>query len=395
MKLLLIKFGKALHIIQRDGIINGGERVVSAFIALFRRVKKGDILFITGGVGDSARYRTKHVAEELKMHGIKASIAVQDNPLLSKYADKFSVFIFHRTLYSRGVKKLIEKIKEQNKEIIFDTDDLVFDPIYLKHMDFFKKMNIFERKLYENGVGGEILDDFYVKICTTSTKYLAEKLREKEKKVFLVPNKLPESDLNIVRDIEKNNSMERFFSQDKIILGYFSGTYGHDKDFSTIENALIKIMEKFDNVRLFLGGPLEISKKFDKYEKKIMRVSYVLRKKNYRNIAGVDINLVPLELGNPFCESKSELKFFEAGILKIPTVAVANGTFSQAIEDGVDGFLASNEEEWIIKIEKLITNPTLRKKISENAYLKVFEKYTNRNSKNNDYYDYLKSKIKK
>jgi len=393
MKLLLIKFGKAWHIIRREGFINGGRRVVKAFFALFKRVEEGEVLFITGGVGDSAKYRTEHVAEELRMHGIKASITVQDNPMLSRYADRFSVFIFHRTLYSSGIIKLIEKIKEQKKEIIFETDDLVFDPKYLKHMDFFKKMNKFERKLYENGVGGEILNDPYVKTCTTTTKYLARKLRKKSKQVFVVSNKLPESDLEIAEDIKKNNLAQRHFADDKVVLGYFSGAHGHDKDFSTIEGALIKIMEKFNNVRLFLGGPLEIGRKFDKYEERIVRMHYVPRKENYKNIAGIDINLAPLELENPFCESKSELKFFEAGILKIPTVAVANKTFSQVIEDGVDGFLAANEEEWLVKIEKLIINSNLRKEIGNNAYSKTFEKYTNRNSKNEEYYNYLKSAI--
>lgn len=393
MKLLFIKIGKAWHVIQRDGILSGGRRVLGAFFALFRKVEDGDVLFITGGVGDSARYRTEHVAEELKIHGIKASITVQDNPFLHKYADKFSVFIFHRVLYSPKVKSLIEEIKKQEKEIIFETDDLVFDPVYLKHMDFFNKMNNLEKKLYENGVGGEILNDPYVKVCTTTTEYLAEKLREKGKEVFIVPNKLPESDLEIIREIEEKKMANRSFAEDKIVLGYFSGAHGHDKDFSTIEGALFRIMDKFPNVRLFLGGPLEISKDFDKYKGRIVQMNYVPREENYKNIAGVDINLAPLEQDNPFCEAKSELKFFEAGILGVPTVAVANRTFSAAIENGVDGFLSDGGYEWVVNIEKLIVNPHIRKDIGERARLKALEKYTNRNSSNDKYYNYIRSKI--
>ena len=393
MKLLLVKIGKAIHTIERDGIFHGGKRVFVAFFSLFKKVKEGDILFITGGVGDSARYRTQHVSEELAFHGIKSSIAVQDNPMLTKHVDKFSVFVFHRTIYSPGVKKMIDKIKQQGKEIIFDTDDLVFDSKYLKHMDFFKKMNRFEKKLYENGVGVEILRDSYVKVATTSTQYLAKKLEERNKKVFIVPNKLPESDIEIVGNIKVNNLENRYFSQERIVLGYFSGAHGHDKDFSTIEDSLIEIMEKFDEVRLFLGGPLEVSDKFNKYQKRIIRKSYVPRAENYRNIAGVDINLAPLEIDNPFCESKSELKFFEAGILGVPTVAVSNSTFAGAIEDGVDGFLAGNNNEWFAKIERLILNPKTRKEMGKNARKKVLSRYTNRNSNNEEYYNYLRSKV--
>jgi len=48
------------------------------------------------------------------------------------------------------------------------------------------------------------------------------------------------------------------------------------------------------------------------------------------------------------------LKFFKPGILGIPTIAVKNQTFCEAIDDGVNGFLAQDKTEWIEKIEKLI-----------------------------------------
>jgi len=201
MNLYLIKLGKAIKTIQREGIVRGGKRVLTAFFAMFRLVGSGDVLFITGGVGDSALYRSFHVAEELELHGLKCSVTLQDNPLLVSYTNKFSVFVFHRTLYTGGVIKLIKKIKEQNKEIIFETDDLVYDPKFLEHMDYFKNMNALERKLYENGVGGEILRNPYVKVCTTTTTFLANKLKEENKEVFIVPNKLSNKDLEIAKEI--------------------------------------------------------------------------------------------------------------------------------------------------------------------------------------------------
>lgn len=393
IKLLTIKIGKAFHTIKRDGLFNGGRRVLGAFGAMFGRVGSGDVLFIAGGVGDSANYRTKYVAQELEKHGFKCSVTIQDNPFLVSYASKFKIFIFSRTLYSNNIKKIIEKIKEQKKEIIFDTDDLVFDKKYLEYMDFFKKMNIFEKKLYENGVGGEIIKDDYVKVCTTSTNYLAEKLRAEGKFVIVVKNKMPESDLKIVENISKKNLANIYFPLDRIVIGYFSGAHGHDKDFETVEDVLISMMNKYQNVRLFLGGPLEISDKFKKYQNRIKKINYVPRADNYRNIAGVDINIAPLEIGNPFCESKSELKFYEAGILAVPTVATATGTFQEAIVDGVDGFLAKDNLEWSKKIEKLISDSKLRQEIGEKAKIKAMNNYTARNSKSEEYYNYLRSKL--
>ena len=391
MKLLLIKAGKAFSTLKRDGLISGGKRVMTAFFALFRRVKPGDILFITGGVGDSARYRTEHHAEELEGQGFKCSITVQDNPLLTKYSDKFKVFVFHRVLFTSAVQKLIKKIKQQNREIIFETDDLVYDPKYLKYMDYFKEMNGFEKKLYENGVGGEILNDDYVKVCTTTTTFLADKLRKFNKKVFVVPNKLAKKDVEIVNGILAKS----FDRNDKEIrIGYFSGTISHNKDFAVITEALMKVLGKYPKAKLVLVGPLDVeSNLVKKFKNRIEQLPFVFWEKHLANIAGVDINLAPLEVGNPFCESKSELKIFEAGIMKVPTVASATHTFQGIVEDGVDGFIASNTQEWAEKISRLIENSGLRKRMGEKAREKTMARHTMKNTNNQEYYDYLKTKI--
>ena len=390
MKSLLIKIGKAINIIRQDGLVSGIQKVLGYFLVFLKSlaiIKKGDILFITSGVGDSARFRAYNVAEELRLHGFKCSVTVSDNPFLIKLADKFKIFIFHKAVYTPKTKKLIEKLKSQKKEIIFEADDLLFDPDFFKQVDYFKNTNLLERKAYENGIGGEILRDTYVRTCTTTTAYLAEKLKERGKQVFIVPNKLSDSDLEIAGKINK------IPSSDSIRLGYFSGTISHNKDFATITDALMQVMERYPNVELFLFGPLDIGDKLNKFKDRINQLPYVPRCKHFKNIAKVDINLAPLEISNPFCEAKSELKFFEAGILKVPTIASATQTFQQAISDGIDGFLAKTTGEWEQKLGQLIENADLRSAMGKEAYEKSLKNYTVKNSRNDRYYEYLKNKL--
>lgn len=407
MNSFLIKLGKARRAVKNEGIIRGGKKAVSGFLKMFRRVGSGDVLFVTQGVGDSALYRVHHVAEELEIHNFKCSITIQDNPFLPKYADKFKIFIFHRAIYSQKVAKLIEAVKKQEKEIIFETDDLIFDPEYLHWMEYYRNASQVEKKVLEKGIGREILTDFYVKACTTTTSYLAGILKTYSKKVFIVPNKLSNKDLETADKIMKHKTynMKQNGNEEKnkcfmlhasccvVKIGYFSGTKSHDKDFATITEPLLKIMEKYPNVELFLAGPLEISDEFVKFKNRIKRLPYVSRQKHFKNIAGIDINLAPLEIGNPFCEAKSELKFFEAGILGVPTVAAATRMFQEAIDDGIDGFLAVTEDEWRDKIEKLVIDNNLRIEMSRKAREKVLRDYTDKNSHNEEYYNYLRSKL--
>ena len=397
MKLIKIRIGKAWNVLRRDGLWRGGKRVLEALSNLFRRVRPGDVLFITNGVGDSARYRTNHVAEELAHCGFQTAITVQDNPFILSYADKFSIFVFHRVLFSGNVAVLIERLKKAGKEIIFDTDDLVYAPEFLRHMDYYRQMNLFEKQLYVNGLGGEIVSDVYVKVCTTTTKFLADKLREKGKQVFVVRNKISKADVQNAEEILSGQitSKKRQITEgaQKVRVVYLSGTPSHNKDFATISPVLAFLMQKYPQMCLVLAGPLDIDDRLATFTNRIERVPFLSRKKYFENIARMDINLAPLEIGNPFCESKSELKWFEAGLVAVPTVAAATENFSAAITDGVDGYVAKTEVEWKEKIEKLIIDHNLRTQIGAKARETVLQKYSTQSSFNTEYCEYLRSKI--
>ena len=388
MDLLLIKIGKAWNALKREGVVRGGKRILLAFGRLFRRVELGDILFISGGVGDSARYRTTHVAEELNLHGIRASVTVQDNPFLTSYVDTFSVFVFHRVLVTPKIEEVIARIKMQNKTILFEADDLLYDPKFLPFMDGYRAMNTLEQKLYEHGLGGELVADSYVTHATTTTPYLAEQLRTQGKTVFVVQNKLSQADVRLVETLPGAGASPC------IRLGYLSGTMSHNKDFATIVPVLLELLGKYPALRLVLVGPLETGSVLDTVVSQIERLPFLSREEYFATLAGIDINLAPLEIENPFCEAKSELKWLEAGGVGVPTVASATGTFRGAITDGVDGYVATTADEWKDKLIGLIESPEQRRKMGEQARQTVLARYTTEKAEGTEYYEYLKSRIR-
>ncbi len=82
-----------------------------------------------------------------------------------------------------------------------------------------------------------------------------------------------------------------------------------------------------------------------------------------------------VELGNPFCEGKSELKFFEAALVGVPTVASATETYAAAIEDGVSGFVARDTVEWRNALELAVTSESLRKAMGKAAQALALTRY--------------------
>lgn len=396
MKSLAIKLGKIFNLFKSVSFWTALEIIFGyskKYLMTTFFPTSGKVFIIVNGVGDSAHYRAFNQAEELNFHKIKTTVVNQNCPLLNFLAKSGDIFIFARTFFTPRLKRFFQELKKQNKVVFFETDDLVFDIKYIQDTDLFKKMTMLEKIQYHSGVGEEILRDSFVKNCVTSTEYLKNILEKYNKKVFVSQNKISFQEEKLAQKIiaEKNEIKEK---SDFIKIGYFSGTPSHNKDFATIIPTIKNILKKYSQVKLFLVGQLDAGDELNQFKDQLVFLPFSPRKKYFQNLSEVDINLAPLVLNDPFCEAKSEIKFTEAGILGIPTVAIANQTFSQAITDGQNGFLAKNEKEWEEKISFLIENEIFRKNMGKKARVKVLRDFTNSQSHNEIYYAYLSSLIK-
>jgi glycosyltransferase involved in cell wall biosynthesis len=87
------------------------------------------------------------------------------------------------------------------------------------------------------------------------------------------------------------------------------------------------------------------------------------------------INLAPLDVDNPFCHAKSELKYFEAAIVGVPTIASPTDTFKRCMTHRLNGMLASNEDEWYSALKALIEDKNLYENVKKNALEHVMARY--------------------
>ena len=91
--------------------------------------------------------------------------------------------------------------------------------------------------------------------------------------------------------------------------------------------------------------------------------------------ARFDVSIAPLEVGNPFCEAKSAVKYVEAALAGVGTVASPTEPFTAAIRDGETGFLASGDDSWYEALSRLVADERLRDEVALNAYGDVLTRF--------------------
>jgi len=93
------------------------------------------------------------------------------------------------------------------------------------------------------------------------------------------------------------------------------------------------------------------------------------------DLRAMDIGLMPLP-DDEWARGKCGLKGLQYMALGIPAVMSPVGVNTEIIEDGVNGFLAGTEEEWVEKLSRLVEDPALREQLGAAGRKTVVERYS-------------------
>ena len=286
------------------------------------------------------------------MYGMDSFVMMDiDNILRCKL---FDVVVVQRIL--PFLDELREKCEKYGIKLVYETDD-----------DLLGVEENSPSYEYVNRVSKSIIDFIDASdVITVTTPTLASKFDEN--KVVIIPNYYVDSVLDIKDNIK---------TEGKLKLGFY-GTLTHSKDLFLIKNVILKLKEKYDFDFEVIGGfNAEDNVDEDWFNSIQLPPNNMDFEKFMKWLPGAidwDIAIVPLE-DSPFNQCKSELKFIELAVLGLPGVYSDMCVYNTVVNDGINGFLASNEDEWIEKIEKLILDKDLRKTFRDNALNKVLADY--------------------
>ena len=370
---------KTLKALKEEGITGVARKTVSYIHTAKVRKQQlkyigktyKDVLFINGcdynALPHPPRYRVQHQMEQLKANNIDCDENFYLHLSLEQVRN-YRVFVIFRCPYTEELGEFIRLAKELNKTVIYDIDDLVIDTKYTDTIKYLDTMSSEERKGYDEGVRNM---QKVLKMCDaaiTTTERMAEELKHYVPKVFINRNTASEEMLQLSEEAYKKIIAEKTAEERKTVkLGYFSGSITHNDDFILIQPAVAKIMEKYPQTELHIAGILDIPKELEAFKERVIAHPFADWKKLPEMIASMDINLAPLE-ESIFNEAKSENKWVEAALVRVPTIASNLGAFKRMIEHNKTGILANTCDEWYEGLESLVVDAQKREYIAKNAY---------------------------
>lgn len=333
-----------------------GKNVAQVPVALPARVKsKNTLLFVINAYDKATqKYRVHNFVQPLQAYGWNVKV-VQDKDVLPLMNSQWDIIVFNRIAAPESLVAAQLEYRKQGGILIYDIDDLIFNPDKARLQDSFKKRDIEGQNARLAAMAKIKSSALAADLMTVTTDALAQEANKMGQNAFVIPNSLP---LQMPPAIAKQ--------KDVINICYLSGTASHDGDFKECESALIEILNNYENVVFNLVGELALCEALDGHER-IIRHELMSHNQMLQFLSSMDINLAPLELGNEFTECKSELKIFEAAYYGIPTVASTTAAFSDVINHSHNGFLASTSEDWFNALVELVENEKQRSALGDMA----------------------------
>lgn len=260
---------------------------------------------------------------------------------------------------------IVDICHEQGAKVIWEADDAMIDS-YGDERKNLQKLNTTHRQ-----VTIDVLNK--VDAITVTNEVLKKNYaRFTDKPIYVIPNYI---------DFDWYGRDKLTYSRitDEVRIGWF-GSQGHLEDLKMVVPALKEVLETYPQVKFVYCGFGGMSS-----EKKITQIGwgedvfaelprdrrefYVGVREDYwpmkHRTLDLDIGICPL-IEDEFNWNKTPIKWMEFGLLGVPSV-VSPTLYSATVEDGKDALIARDTKEWIEKLQLLVRDVELRKRIGNAA----------------------------
>lgn len=298
------------------------------------------------------------------------------------FVDRADVLVICRTHYEDSIARLIARAHARGIKVIYDVDDLIFNVEYTRLVTQTLDLRLVTDDNWNFWFGDMSRLGATLRLCdaaNATNPYLAARIAEfaPGMPVSVIPNHLNRQQTEVSRTLVARKRATGWQRDGHVDIGYFSGTPTHNRDLLVASPALATVLARFAHVRLRIVGFITLNAHLEPYRDRIQ----VIPLQDYLNLqrvtADVELSIAPLQ-DNIFTNCKSELKYFEAGVVGVPTIASPTYTFARAITDGDNGYLATSPQ-WASKITDVVTrledDPAAHQAMSERVIADAETRY--------------------
>jgi glycosyltransferase involved in cell wall biosynthesis len=365
---------------RRERVVLGAARRAARAVAPLARPPRSsarqvrptghkDVLFVYDESGAWTSYRCDHQAEELTYVGMSADVVRSTDVDLVAAAHHYDTVVLNRVQWADDVARFVDAARRGETCVVFDTDDLIFErDLYLRFAAFAQGASDSVRKTWSDRIERYRKTLEACDRATVSTDPLAAYANRRVSRVDVVYNAVSSHLVRAADEALADRSYaEKVADGRDVTIGYLSGSASHDRDFLEAADAVLAVLEHYPHVRFLVVGFLELDPRFDRFGSRITHIPKQPFHALLKLTARVDISLAPLERDNPFNECKSCVKYLEAGLVGVPTLASARPDFVRVIDNGRNGMLADRPSEWQEALRQLVESRELRLSIGRLA----------------------------
>jgi glycosyltransferase involved in cell wall biosynthesis len=241
------------------------------------------------------------------------------------------------------------------RKIIYDFDDAIWltdrknESIFLKIAKWRSKVSSICRWSHKVSCGNE---------------YLATYARQFNNNVHYIPTTIDTEHVHN-RDLVTSVTPK----DDKISIGW-TGSHSTLKYLIELEPVLRRIEAEFSNVEIIVIADR-------KPEMALSSHRFIPWDKNSEaaDLIKIDIGIMPLP-DDEWAKGKCGFKALQYMSLGIPSVISPVGVNTTIIEHGINGYLASSDEQWIVVLKSLIADRGLRARIGECGRQTILSRYS-------------------
>ena len=309
------------------------------------------ILFLVQGLDVAAsRYRVLQYLPYLKEYGVQATVLPFPKGFfgkrkLFKSVNRYDILFIQRKRFSVFWLKFIRK---NARKIVYDFDDSV---MYRNSKATNPESNTLV-KMFKNIVNAS---DYVI----AGNEYLKKNTAPYTNNVTTIPSPI---DMSLY-------PQKKYPERSSITLGWIGAT-GSIHYLEKMKPAFEALGIKYEDLKLKIICDTFFDCDNITVEKKLWS-----GQEEVADIQSLDIGLMPL-MDDPWSHGKCGLKILQCLAAGVPVVCSPAGINREIVEDGVHGFWAKTEEEWVEKLEILINDHGLRRKMGIAGRERVIENYS-------------------